>query len=103
MSLAGTGKLAFVRREKYQFRINRFDRARNCVGEVRVANGHIVQGAVRLDVIRLHVQRRSDRLKNSELISHGIEHFFNGDRQLLASEILTIEKTWMRPDSYSLL
>jgi hypothetical protein len=30
---------------------------------------------VRFDVVRLHIQAESDRLKNSELISHGVEHF----------------------------
>ena len=42
-------------------------------------------------------------MKNSKLISHRVEHFSGGYRQLLASEILAIEKTRMRSDSYSLL
>src|SRR6476661_6785937 len=103
MSLTRTGKLALVRREQDQFWIDRFDGARDCVGEIRITYGHVVQGAVRLHMIRLHIQRGSDRLKNSKLICHRVEHFFGGHRQLLASEILAIEKTWMRSDSYSLL
>ena len=58
---------------------------------------------MRLHVIRLHIQCGGDRLKNSKLICHRVEHFFGGYRQLLASEILAIEKTRMRSDSYSLL
>src|SRR6266404_7620801 len=103
MSLASTGKLAFVRREQDQFRIDRFDGARDCVSEVRIAYRHVVQGAVRFDMIRMHIQCGRDRLKNSKLICHGVEHFFGGHRQLLASEILAIEKTRMRSDSNSLL
>src|SRR5882757_249021 len=103
MSLARTGKLAFVRREQDQFRIDRFDGARDCVGEIRIPYSHVVQGTVRFDVIRLHIQCGGDRLKNSKLICHRAEHFFGGYRQLLASEILAIEKTRMRSDSYSLV
>src|SRR5437762_10079797 len=103
MSLARTGKLAFVRREQDQFRIDRFDGARDCVGEIRSAHGHVIERAVRFDVIRLHIQCGGDRLKNSKLICHRVEHFFCGYRQLLASEILAIEKTRMRSDSYWLL
>src|SRR5947207_5196413 len=103
MSLARTGKLAFVRREQDQFRIDRFDGARDCVGEIRIPYRHVVQGAVRFDVIWLHIQCGGDRLKNSKLISHRVEHFFGGYRQLLAPEILAIEKTWMRSDGNSLV
>src|SRR6266487_6676585 len=103
MSLARTGKLALVRREQDQFRIDRFDGAHDCVGEIRIPYSHVVQGAVRFDVIRSHIQRGGDRLKNSKLISHGVEHFFGGYRQLLAPESFAIEKTRMRSDSYSLL
>src|SRR5882757_4442631 len=103
MRLARTRKLAFVRREQDQFRIDRFDGARDCVSEVRIAYRHVVQGAVRFDMIRMHIQCGGDRLKNSKLIYHRAEHFFGGYRQLLASEILAIEKTRMRSDSYSLL
>src|SRR5215470_2301186 len=101
MSLAGTRKLAFVRREEDQFRIDRFDGARDRIGKFRIAHRHVVQRAVRLDVVRPHIQRGGDRLKNSELISHGVEDFLGGYRQLLASEILAIKKTRMRSDSYS--
>src|SRR5438874_11076664 len=103
MSLARTSKLALVRREQDQFQIDRFDGARDCVGEIRIAYGHVVQGTVRFDVIRLHIQCGGDRLKNSKLICHRAEHFFDGYCQLLASEILAIEKTRMCSDSYSLL
>src|SRR6267378_5697510 len=103
MSLARTRKLAFVRREQDQFRIDRFDSARDCVGQIRIAYGHVVQRAVRLHMVRLHIQCGGDRLKNSKLICHPVEHFFGRHRQLLASEILAIEKTRMRSDSYSLL
>src|SRR6186997_3672552 len=103
MSLARAGKLALVRGEQDQFPIDRCDGSRDCVGEFQVAYRHVVQGAVRLDVIRLRIQRRGDRLKNSNLIGHAVEHFFGGYAQLLASEILAVEKTWMRSDSYSLL
>src|SRR6516225_2052188 len=103
MSLARASKVAPVRCEQDQFWIDRFDGPRDCVGEFQVAYRHVIQGAVRLDVIRLHIQRRGDRLKNSKLIGHAVKHLFGGYRQLLASEILAIEKTWMRSDSYSLL
>src|SRR4029077_4281784 len=99
MSLARAGKLALVRREQDQFRIDRFDGACDRVGEIRIPYRHVVQGAVWLDVVRVDIQSGSDRLKNPELISHGVEHFFGGYRQLLASEILAIEKTRMRSDS----
>src|SRR4030095_5416585 len=72
-------------------------------GALQVSYRQVIQGAVRLDVIRLYIQCRGDRLKNSKLISHRIENFFRRYRQLLASEILAIEKTWMRSDRYSLL
>jgi hypothetical protein len=42
-------------------------------------------------------------LKYSELVSHGIEHFFVGHLQFLASEIFAIEKARMRSDSDSML
>src|SRR5215216_6130926 len=103
MSLARTGKLALVWSKQDQFRIDRFDGARDCIGEVRIVYRHVVQRAVRLHVIRFHIECGGDRLKNPKLISHGVEHFFGGYRQLLTSEILAIEKTRMRSDSYSLL
>src|SRR5215831_11359383 len=103
MSLACAGKLALVRCEQDQFRIDRFDGPRDCVGEFQVTYRHVVQGAVRLDVIRLHIQRGGNRLKNSNLIGYAVEDFFGGYVQLLASEIFAIEKTWMRSDSYSAL
>jgi hypothetical protein len=56
---------------------------------------------VRLYVIGSHGECRGDGLKNAELISHGIEHFFVRHIQFLASEIFTIEKTRMRSDSDS--
>src|SRR6266576_2417028 len=103
MSLACTSKLALVRREQDQFRIYRFDGVRDCVGQIRNAYGDVVQGAERLDVIRLTIQCGNERTKNSTLLRHRIEHFFGGHRQFLASKILAIEKTRMRSDSYSLL
>ena len=70
---------------------------------VCVAHCHVVECTVRLDVVRLHVQCGGDRLKNSELISHSIEHFLVAYLQFLASEIFAIEKTRMRSDSDSVL
>src|SRR6476619_8477527 len=100
MSFAGMSKLAFFWREQDQFGIYRFDGARNCIGEFPTPHGHVIERAMRLHMIRLHMQGRSDRLKNSKLIGHGVEHFFVRYRQLLTSEILAIEKTRMRSDSY---
>src|SRR5438046_10122287 len=51
-------------------------------------------------MVGLHIKGRSDRLKNSELIGHGIKHFLVRYLQFLATEILAIEKTRMRSDSY---
>src|SRR6476619_1774384 len=103
MSFARMNKLAFVGSEQDQFRIDRFNGARNCIGEFPIPHGHVIKRAMRLHMIRLHIQGRSDRLKNSKLISHGVEHFFVRYRQLLTSKILAIEKARMRSDSYSLL
>src|SRR5437762_4236976 len=51
-------------------------------------------------MVGLHIKGRSDRLKNSELIGHGIKHFLVRYLQFLATKILAIEKTRMRSDSY---
>src|SRR5437867_2408475 len=64
---------------------------------------HIIEGAVRFDVIRSHAHSRSDRLKNAKLIRHGIEDFFCAYLQFLASEIFAIKKAWMRSNRDSML
>jgi hypothetical protein len=51
----------------------------------------------------LHIQCGGDRLKNSKLISHRVEHFLGGYRQLLASEVFAIEKARVRSDGDSML
>jgi len=57
MSLARTGKLALVRRETGSISDRSMSNgARDCVGEIHIPYGHVVQGAVRFDVIRLHIQ-----------------------------------------------
>ena len=58
---------------------------------------------MRLDVVGSHIECGGDRLKNSELISHGIEHFFVRHLQFLASEIFAVEKTGMGSDSNAVL
>ena len=58
---------------------------------------------MRFHVIRSHADGGGDRLKNSELISHGVEYFFVTYLQFLASKIFAIEKTWMRSDSDAVL
>src|SRR6266568_6745890 len=99
MCLACTSKFTAVRREQDQLRIDRRDCARNHVGQLRIAHGHVVKRSMRFDVVRSHIKCGGDRLKNSELISHGVEYFFVAYLLFLASKIFAVEKTWMRSNS----
>src|SRR6266480_1120224 len=56
---------------------------------------------MRFDVVRLHSGRRSDRLKNSELIDYPFTDFFRANFQFLSPEIFPIEKAGMRSNSHS--
>jgi hypothetical protein len=103
MSLAGARKLALVRRKQDQLRIDRCDGASDCIGEFCVADGHVIERAVRLHMVRSHIQCGGDRLKNSELISYRVEHFLIRYFEFLASEIFAIKKTRMRADRDSVL
>ena len=102
MRFAGASKLTLVRREQDQFRIDRFDGTSDCIGEFGIAHRHVIKCAVRLDVIGSHIQRRGEGPEDSKLIGDGVEHFFVGYYQLLASEILAIEKARMRSNSNSM-
>ena len=48
MSFARTGQLALIGREQDQFGIDRFDGARNCIGEIRIAYGGCGPNIIRL-------------------------------------------------------
>src|SRR5207237_7045924 len=81
----------------------RFDGPRNSSSQFLVAHDHVIKSAVRFDVVRLHAYAGSNRLKNAELISDGVEYFRSTYLQFFTSEILAIEKTWMRSDGDSVV
>src|SRR5256886_13191442 len=103
MRLACARQLALVRSKQNELWIDRFDGARDSIGQFLVAHGHVIKSTVRFDVVRLHAHGGSNRLKNAELISDGVEYFQSTYFQFFTSEILAIEKTWMRSDGDAVL
>ena len=71
------------------------------IGELRVAHRHIIEGAMRLNVIHLQARCRAQRLKSANLIGDQRVNFLSANLDFSASEILAIIETRMRSHRHS--
>ena len=86
------------RSEQNQRSAERGDRARDGAREGDVTRGHVVERAVRLDVLQLDALDVRDASNGGNLVQHEIFDFVRGHLHLPASEARKVGKTRMRAD-----
>ena len=95
---AGVQDLRAGQTEQNQRLVEGGHRARDRGGELRVADRHVEQRAVRLDVLDLHAFGGGDAGDRGDLIEHEVLGFLRRDVQLAAAEADEIGKPRMRAD-----
>ena len=98
---AGGQQLGRRQANQHQRLVERRHRTRNGFRHFLVARAHVVQRAVRLDVLKARAFRFGHRAQRADLIEHEIEDFLRIGVDLAPAEADEIRKAGMRADGHA--